>query len=294
MQTNRSLRRMLLEAPRSHAFAVAALQLAALAATPQVTGCSAPTATERATSRAQQNGFLPAVIRGNEYRHQIFARGIGSGDLLYVFIDGDGMPWIRGGLTTARDPTPHRPLALEVAVQTPRAALYLGRPCYFSTNTDPGCSAEVWTSARYSERVVDSMAAAVDRFAAQTGYRRVVLIGYSGGGTLAVLMAPRIPSTIALITIAANLDVEAWTRWHGYLPLGGSLDPASQPPLDSAIRQWHLLGDRDSNVPAQVSHRYLDSISPDHIWRYAGFDHVCCWAEQWPAIFARIDRAIAN
>jgi hypothetical protein len=260
----------------------------------QLIGCCATSAIERTSSLARNNGFRSDVIRGAEYRHQIFTHDVGTGNLLYVFIEGDGMPWIRGGSTIAHDPTPHRSLALELAVQTPHSVLYLGRPCYFSTNTDPGCFPEVWTSARFSEQVVDSMAAAVDRFAADNGYPGVVLIGYSGGGTLAVLMAPHVSSTVAVITIAANLDVDAWARWHGYLPLEGSLNPAAQPPLDAAIRQWHLLGDRDVNVPAEVSGRYLDRISPDDIWRYAGFDHVCCWAEQWPAILARIDRALGN
>jgi hypothetical protein len=260
----------------------------------QLIGCCATSAIERTSSLARNNGFRSDVIRGAEYRHQIFTHDVGTGNLLYVFIEGDGMPWIRGGSTIAHDPTPHRSLALELAVQTPHSVLYLGRPCYFSTNTDPGCFPEVWTSARFSEQVVDSMAAAVDRFAADNGYPGVVLIGYSGGGTLAVLMAPHVPSTVAVITIAANLDVDAWARQHRYLPLEGSLNPAAQPPLDAAIRQWHLLGDRDANVPAEVSRRYLDRISPDDIWRYAGFDHVCCWAEQWPAILARIDRALGN
>ena len=73
--------------------------------------------------------------------------------------------------------------------------------------------------------------------------RSVVLIGYSGGGVLAVLIAPQVPGS-AVVTIAANLDVEAWARWHQYTPLSGSLNPATQPPLD-ALHEWHLVGDRD-------------------------------------------------
>jgi hypothetical protein len=92
-----------------------------------------------------------------------------------------------------------------------------------------------------------------------------------------------------VVTIAADLDVDAWTRWHHYLPLTGSLNPATQPPLDPHITQWHLVGDRDSNVPPEISRRYLDRVPNDHVWHYSTFDHTCCWVERWPDILARIE-----
>ena len=136
------------------------------------------------------------------------------------------------------------------------------------------------------------MAAVIDHYVAANPSRGVVLIGYSGGGVLAVLIAPLVHAS-AVVTIAANLDVEAWARWHQYTPLSGSLNPAAQPPLDSR-REWHLLGDRDTVVPPRLSQGYLDRVSPDHVWHYSGFDHVCCWAQQWPGIFARIQAAISE
>ncbi len=214
--------------------------------------------------------------------------------VLFVFIDGDGSPWSRDGQEPASDPTPHTPLALELAAGTPASVLYVGRPCYFSVRSDAGCKPSVWTAERYSAGVVASLAAVVNGFVADHGIGRIVLIGYSGGGALAVLMAPHIPSTRAVVTIAADLDIDAWSAWHGYLPLDGSLNPALQAPLDPAIRQWHLVGGLDLNVPERVSRRYLDTVNPAHIWRFPSFDHGCCWVGQWPTLFARLETELGE
>jgi hypothetical protein len=253
-------------------------------------GCASPA--DRARGFAQRHALTASVIQGAQFRHEIFASSQRVDEALYVFIEGDGSPWADDGTVAARDPTPLRPLALELAARTPHSVLYLGRPCYFHAHTDTACSPDLWTSARYSRQIVDSMAAATNRYAASGGFAHVILIGYSGGGALAILMAPQVPATRAVITIAANLDVASWVRLHGYLPLQGSLDPATQPPLSSSIEQRHLIGGRDANVPESLNARYLQTLGADRIWRYPTFDHVCCWVQQWPAILQRIEREL--
>jgi hypothetical protein len=183
-------------------------------------GCASPA--DRARGFAQRHALTASVIQGAQFRHEIFASSQRVDEALYVFIEGDGSPWADDGTVAARDPTPLRPLALELAARTPHSVLYLGRPCYFHAHTDTACSPDLWTSARYSRQIVDSMAAATNRYAASGGFAHVILIGYSGGGALAILMAPQVPATRAVITIAANLDVASWVRLHGYLPLQGS------------------------------------------------------------------------
>jgi len=257
-----------------------------------VAACQTPV--EHATEDARRAGLVASVVPGAGFRHTVFFRQSRPDDSLYVFIEGDGSPWSADGRRVANDPTPHHALALRLAERTSHAVLYLGRPCYFGLGSDGSCDPSLWTSGRYSEPVVDSLVAALNGFAERHAYREVVLVGYSGGGTLAVLMAPRIPSVGAVVTIAANLDVAAWARWHGYLPLEGSLNPADRPPLDSSIREWNLLGGHDANVPEHVSSRYLERLGPDHIWRFPDFDHVCCWVEAWSGIEARIDASLTG
>ena len=256
--------------------------------------CGCANRAERARHLAESGGLAASIVQGTHYRHEVFVSTAPRGAVLYVFIEGDGSPWSGNGREPARDPTPHRALALELALRTPRPVMYLGRPCYFSAKSDSACRPSVWTSERYSASVVESLVRVVNRFVEDKAYRSAILIGYSGGGTLAVLMAPYIPSTAAVVTIGANLDVTAWSSWHGYLPLDGSLSPAEQAPLKADIRQCHLVGGLDRIVPESVSRRYLDSLRPDQIWRFPSFDHACCWVEQWPNILARVDAALGD
>jgi pimeloyl-ACP methyl ester carboxylesterase len=164
------------------------------------------------------------------------------------------------------------PLALEPASDD-NPALYLGRPCYHGLGDDSRCAAALWTDERYSEAVVASMAAALEASTTLRRFDRLALIGYSGGGVLAMLLAARVPRTAAVVTVAANLDVDAWTARHGYLRLTGSLNPAAEPPLPAGLYQRHYLGSRDRVVPPEIVSggpfdRATLVLIPD-------FDHVC-------------------
>jgi pimeloyl-ACP methyl ester carboxylesterase len=132
--------------------------------------------------------------------------------------------------------------------------------------------------------VLDSLVAALRSYLSAHAYRRVVLIGYSGGGTLAWLMAGRIPETTAVITIAANLDIDEWTQLHHYSPLTGSLNPALQPALPPAIEQRHFAGERDANVPPSVLQSFARRHPGVRVIEVPGFDHLCCWIERWPQL----------
>jgi dienelactone hydrolase len=250
--------------------------------------------TAGATRTASVAGLDASVVAGTRYRHQVFSRTFIAGTPLYIFIEGDGSPWRRNGTLVADDPTPHHALALALATQTPGSVIYLGRPCYFSVRNDAACESRVWSSQRYSALVVESMAAVANRYAAANNSHRVILVGYSGGGSLAVLIAPLIHTACSVVTIAADLDTEAWTAWHRYSPLEGSLNPATQPVLNPLIEQFHLVGDRDTTVPPRLSRRYLDRLGADQVWHFADFDHVCCWVETWSKILARIEFTMAH
>ena len=76
---------------------------------------------------------------------------------------------------------------------------------------------------------MSSMASALRRYLSRGDIDRLVWLGYSGGGTLAMLLAPRFDQTTDVVTVAANLDIDAWTDRHGYSRLSGSLNPARQP-----------------------------------------------------------------
>lgn len=216
------------------------------------------------------------------FRHLVLVRGdLEAASRIHVYLEGDGTPWISRHRVAA-DPTPRHPLASRLMALDPTPAILVGRPCYHGLAESEGCSPWLWTHGRYGEAVVASLASAIDRVLPGREERRLTLIGYSGGGTLAVLLAPRLRGVERVVTLAANLDVRAWADRHGYDRLSGSLDPADQPPLDPSIQQIHLLGARDRQVPPESIRRYL-ARNPNAVARVVpGFDHRCCWVEHWP------------
>ena len=133
------------------------------------------------------------------------------------------------------------------------------------------------------------MAAALRRVLRAGEFERLTWFGYSGGGVIAVLLAPRFAETTDLVTIAANLDIDAWADLHGYSRLIGSLNPARQPPMPARIRQRHYVGGQDRVVPKDVVAR--GPIDPDTLIVIPSYDHACCWEAIWPAVLADVDQA---
>ncbi len=222
-----------------------------------------------------------------DFAHLIIPRIVDPrSGVLHVYIEGDGKPWIKHRYI-AKDPTPENPLAFRLMMRDPNNSLYLGRPCYFARfyngNTESSnCDPTFWTSARYSEKVVDSMVAALEAVIATDAYSNVVLIGYSGGGTLAYLMAGRMEKIDRVITVAANLDHNAWTHYHGFSPLSGSLDPA-RTVIPQTVDQIHLRGAGDRNIPAMITENFVAN-DPENWVTFPAYDHICCWEENWPTI----------
>lgn len=253
-----------------------------LAAALLMVACATPT--ERITARAADLGFDELRLQGEGFRHVAFAAGLPSSSrTLHVYVEHDGTPWLAGSRVSP-DPTPRTPVALQLMAKDAGPRLWVGRPCYLVPTTEPGCDPLVWTHRRYAPEVVRSMVAAVRGFVAAHALRDVVLIGHSGGGTLAWLMAGEMPETTAVVTIAANLDTDAWARIHGYSALAGSQNPALMPALPPAIAQRHYVGGRDTNVPPSVVEGFAARHRDARIVVIADYDHECCWVSRWPQL----------
>lgn len=252
-------------------------------------GAGCRSAAERFLDLAASRGLRSETVDGLGFRHLVLSSGQGTGSTLHVYLDGDGTPWL-GGHPSA-DPTPRDPLVLDLLDLDPGPALYLGRPCYHGLGGE-SCAPSLWTSARYSDPVVRSMAVAARHLLETHGAARIVWIGYSGGGALAVLLAARVPETVGLVTVAANLDTDAWAASQRASPLTASLNPARQPPLPATIFQRHYAGGRDETVPPEVARRGLDGgtslvVVPD-------YDHRCCWVALWPTVLATLGRPTSS
>ncbi|MEA3410004.1 MAG: alpha/beta hydrolase [Pseudomonadota bacterium] len=245
-------------------------------------GCATPG--ERIDAEAADLGFTRHEVSGAAFRHVVYMNDMPDrSGALHVYLEGDGSPWIRERWV-ASDPTPRNPLMLGLMSLDQTSSLYLGRPCYLGTSGDPACDPVYWTSARYSPAVLDSTGQALRRVMEDFGSTRLVLIGHSGGGALAMLLAGRLDETVSVITLGGNLDTDAWTAHHVYSPLEGSLNPASQPPLDPRIRQIHLVGENDTVVPPDMLRHALPAGGDETIRVIPEYDHVCCWTEIWSEV----------
>lgn len=206
---------------------------------------------------------------------------------LTVYIEGDGLAWITRD-TASANPTPRDPVALRLALaQAEGAAAYLGRPCQYVAAAPSECPNRYWTSHRFAPEVITSVDRAINVLKTRFGASRLTLVGYSGGGAVAALIAARRSDVERLITVAGNVDHRAWTSYHGLQPLSGSLNPADDLASLSDIPQWHFAGGRDTTVPPALIQAYANRFPPDqrpHVRVEPEFGHRCCWAEQWPRL----------
>ncbi len=251
-----------------------------------LSACSSPAV--RIDHRAERLGFQRRVVQGREFAHVVYLQGHPEKQkTIHVYIEGDGKPWIRHK-NVAADPTPRSSLMLKLmALDDNPVVIFLGRPCYHGFSETPPCSPLLWTHQRYSLGVINSMAAALRRLLAASS-AQIVLIGHSGGGTLAMLLAQQMSQVSAVVTVAANLDVAAWAKLHDYSPLTGSLSPASQPRLRSDITQLHVVGEDDRNVPVDLIRATLEHEPQAELLLFEGQDHSCCWETVWPSILERL------
>ncbi|WP_158070062.1 alpha/beta fold hydrolase [Motiliproteus sp. MSK22-1] len=206
------------------------------------------------------------------------------------------MPWLTPTLK-ASDPTSLDPIMLRMMMKDSYSSLYLGRPCYNGIQPAKSCSKQLWTHKRYSEVVVSSMTAAIENYLEHNPHSGVVLIGHSGGGTLAMLIAMKLSTSktvpvIAVATLAGNLDIELWAKHHNYTPLAGSMNPMTKPALDPKIAQIHFAGIKDSNIPISLIEGFVEKQHQATLISISDFDHHCCWESQWPSLLKKIDQQI--
>ncbi len=217
----------------------------------------------RAAERAQKAGLKMAQIRTDTFTLFSLSRLNNPQQTeVTLYLEGDGFAWI-SKTQPSRDPTPRNPVVIDLVVMDDGPnAVYLARPCQFQTSA-PGdnCSTRDWTSHRYSQAIVDATDQAIDTILQGIPGARIHLVGYSGGGAVAMLIAAKRQETgrnnIASIrTLAGNLDPTALMAAAGVSPLTGSLDPMTIAASIADIPQIHYSGKEDKVIPRWVAQSY--------------------------------------
>ena len=242
---------------------------------------------ERIRTLAASGGFSPAEVSDKRLRAFLrnAAGNAGPNSRLTVYLESDGAPWRMPDEPPA-DPTPHKPMVLNMAITDVSGAVaYLGRPCqYLEPEALAGCDPALWIRGRFSEDAVAAMDLAVSRLKKSSGAAAVNLVGYSGGGAMAALVAGRRSDVSCLVTIAAPLDTRAWTEALKVSPLDYSLNPADFAKKLASVRQTHFRGSKDTLVPPLTSQGFLSQVPRALVIDKQWYDHQCCWADDWPEL----------
>ncbi|MBM6551042.1 alpha/beta hydrolase [Marinomonas ostreistagni] len=252
-------------------------------------GCAGVSVTERqqyAAMLIEQAGWQSEVLKTPEFAlfsaRPLKAPGINTAtEPLIIFIEGDGLAWVSRNRPSL-NPTPISPLALELALNMKDSGpvAYLARPCQYVK--DARCEKRYWTSARFAPEVIRATDAAIDRLKANAQAQQVVLVGYSGGGAVAALVAARRHDIAKLITLAGNLDTDYWAQLKQITPLYGSLNPADAWQALASIPQIHYVGAKDTIVPPAVAEAYqkrFPASQQPEVQVMEDYDHHCCWHE---------------
>ena len=257
-------------------------------------GCNTlPNTAERLTTAqhiASQGQLLPRQFQVQGLTLQSFLKLGKTPQHVRLYLEGDGLAYINSH-TPSVDPTPMNPTALRLAAVDGAAnVIYLARPCQYTLALQPNCAQKYWTTHRYSAEVLHAYNSLLDDLKAKYGIQTFELVGFSGGGTIAALLAESRTDVIGLRTVAANLDVAVFTQFHHITPMTHSLDPAENAARLKSLPQLHYVGQDDSVVPAIVVRHFLEKQVTDadvvakRLKVVQGMDHFAQWYRLWPKL----------
>lgn len=181
---------------------------------------------------------------------------------LQVYIEGDGLAWI-SRYQPSPDPTPVQALGLQLAATDPGPNVaYLARPCQFTTMSDnPACQSAYWTNKRFSPEVVAAMQEAITQLSRRLHRQPIHLIGYSGGGAIAVLVAANRSDIASLRTVAGNLDHVRVNSLHAVSQMPESLNAIDVASQVANIPQIHFSGAKDSVIPPDIARTFVATVA---------------------------------
>ena len=222
------------------------------------------------------------VIPTEAYALQTLHKLSGRQKTLRVYIEGDGMAWATRNRPSL-DPTPINPLVLNLmALDSYSDAAYIARPCQYIKES--GCNVRVWTAERYSWAAVNSISAVLDKLKYRKHYQHLELIGYSGGATLALIVAAHRNDVRLVRTIAGNLDPHYVNNLHRVTPMPDALTPVHYLERLRTVPQQHLIGADDRVIPPEVFSAYRSKFDDTECIEgrvISGINHQQGWQQRW-------------
>lgn len=225
-------------------------------------GCNAlSTRIHNVTSLASKNGFSNTIIHGGKFTINSFYRLSNKTKFATVFIEGDGKAWA-SKKRISPNPTPNNPIGFKLALNdSSDNVIYLARPCqYVNLSQETQCMPEYWTSKRASKEIVQSLSHAINVLKKRFNISSLRLVGYSGGATIATILAANRDDVIDLRSVAGNLDIDAFSNHHNVSPLIGSINPIEYAEQLVNIPQHHYWSSNDSVITTEVISSYTNRL----------------------------------
>ncbi|MEI7606441.1 MAG: PHB depolymerase family esterase [Rhodospirillaceae bacterium] len=239
---------------------------------------------------ASPAGLVRSEITTRMFLLTTFSRITDQTAPVAIYIEGDGFAWV-SRTEPSTDPTPRNPVGLQLAARdTSPNVIYLARPCQYSKG-DPSCAVTFWTDRRFSAEVVASMDEAITIAIHSLRNQSIHLVGYSGGGGIAALIAHRRQDVASLRTVAGNIDHRLFTRLHDVTAMTGSQNPVDIASQLASLPQVHFVGDDDTIVPIQVAESFVRAIGDNRcatITRVANVTHGDGWPQVWDRVGLRL------
>jgi hypothetical protein len=257
-------------------FLLVALCLAALQ------GCSTSALNDAEINRTEAAMQRQEIVAGL-FRLTLFSRIRDTNKPITAYIEGDVRGWIPAADPNV-DSTPDEYLGLRLARLDPSDnVIVISRPCQFNI-ADPICLDKTWANGRWAEQIYMSINRALDYAVASVSHTHLNLVGYSGGGAIATLLAARRHDVISLRTVAGNLDPNGNGRTHLTDPQDDFIDPMEIASRLSLIPQEHFVGDKDTFVPPSLTENFVKAIGVNtcvKITHSADATHKTGWEEVW-------------
>jgi len=239
---------------------------------------------------AQSGNLVQQKIATDDFLLTTYQRFDSTADnkQMVVYIEGDGMAWISRDQLSS-NPTPVQPIALKLAsIDTNDNVLYIARPCqYLWPQKMNRCSSRYWSDKRGSEEVISSINQAISIVKQKQNISSIRLIGYSGGGGIAALIADRRADVNEFVSVSGNLNYKLFTQTHDLSPMNGSIDPITVANQIGSIPQIHYVGADDKIIPKQIALSFSDKVK---VISDVSHDN---WPDKWAQILRTINHDLS-
>ena len=178
-----------------------------------IISCSWNSLDKLALGISKMSQLRSAELKGGKFILRVYYRFDQPGAPLHVYLEGDGRAWL-SRYRASHNPTPRNPVALSLAARDyADNVMYIARPCqYVSFEKNPDCKYPYWTHKRFAPEVIDSVSAVIDLGKKKAKARDLEMIGFSGGGAVAILVSAQRRDVTGIRTVAGNLNHKVWRK----------------------------------------------------------------------------------